>query len=74
MGWYLYGKADANMYGPPHQQGMNIERNDITNRGSRTVYRYHRNAINHPQHNDRLTTWTAHRPLPNRSSHFGQTH
>ena len=26
MGWYLYGKADANMYGPPHQQGMDMER------------------------------------------------
>ena len=60
MGWYLYSKADANMYGPPHQQGMNIERNDITNKGSRMVYRYHRDAINHPRHNDRLTTGIAH--------------
>ena len=26
MGWYLHGKADANMYGPPRQQGMDMER------------------------------------------------
>ena len=51
--------------GPLTSRGWTL--NDVTNKGSRTVYRYHRNAINRPRHNDRLTTRIAHRT---RSSHF----
>ena len=58
--------------GPLTSRGWTL--NDITNKGLTMVYRYHRNTINRPRHNDRLTNQITHRPLPNRSSHFGQTH